>query len=132
MYNSVAPMPSISVALTHSRKGVAKAMGELGIVKKPGDVEVMSAATTYTLERSDTGECSFVVYISPESVEWSAHQDVGTIAHEASHIARSYFEWLGEASPSDEMQAYTIGHIVSELCGAHFAWKRKKMRKTQG
>ncbi|MEG1246682.1 MAG: hypothetical protein RSD15_09805 [Gordonibacter sp.] len=106
-------------------------MNKLGIKKKPRDVKLMSAATTYTLERRDTGECAFIVYVSPESVEWGAHRDVGTIAHEASHIARSYFESLGEASPSDELQAYTIGHIVSELCGAHFAWKRKKLRKAK-
>lgn len=129
MYESVSPMPPIRIALTHSRKGVAKAMNELGIKKKAGEVEVLKAATTYPLKSLDTGNCAFVVYVSPESVEWSSHQDVGTIAHEASHIARLYFESLGEASPSDELHAYTIGHITSALCGAHFDWKSKKIKR---
>lgn len=129
MFNSIGPMPPIHIALTHSRKGIVKAMRKLGIKKKPGDVMTLGDATTYTLRERDAGDCSFVVYVSPESVEWGAHQDVEAIAHEASHVARSYFESLGETSPSDELQAYTIGHIVSELCGAHFAWKRKKMKR---
>ena len=124
-------LPPMSIMLTHSRKKVAKALRELGVESQCQGVLKGKDATTMICENGDTGECLFVVYMSP-NLEWTAEQDIGLLAHEATHIVRAYLESIGETLPSEEMQAYLTGAVVQDLCGAHFAWKKKRLKRKRG
>lgn len=124
-------LPPMSIMFTHSHKKVAKTLRDLGVESQCQGVLKGKDATTTICENDDTGECLFVVYMSP-NLEWTAEQDIGLLAHEAAHVVRAYLESIGETSPSEEMQAYVTGAVVQELCGAHFAWKKKRLKRKRG
>lgn len=60
---------------------------------------------TITLSSND-GELSCLVHIKRR--KYSQAQLSGLAAHEATHVSQSFFDFIGEQSPSSEMQAYYI------------------------
>jgi len=69
-------------------------------------------------------EC--VVYIKEEFILNSElSYIVNTVAHESSHLADRFFDYINEREPSKEFRAYTIGNI-SEAIFEMLAVKYKK------
>ena len=43
---------------------------------------------------------------------------VDTIAHEATHVANRVWNWIGEQEPSEEANAYLVGHAAKCIYNA--------------
>lgn len=111
--------PSINLCLVHSKKKLRAALRKLGM----SDELIPSDATTYYKE----GDNTFIIYIDKASLHHDAAEDIGLLAHEATHVAQGYFRSIGEECPSDEFQAYTVQAVTQELCNRHFKWKKKRL-----
>ena len=127
-FREIQAMPPLYVRLTHSKKKVRKWHREFG-----ADVYSLekhfkkNGAFTTTFERED-GETVHIVWMT-DCTDYPAACDAALLAHEATHIAQDYFRSIGEASPSDELQAYTVQHVTDYLVGNHFDWKQKQFDK---
>lgn len=118
-------VPSINLVFTHSIKKANKLMRKCGCGNMyVGHYEALSNQ----LINPETGHVIYIVYMQP-NLDWSAAHDAGLLAHEATHIAQRYFEYMGEHSPSKEFEAYLVGNLTAILCDKHFEWKRKKMEQ---
>lgn len=113
------PIPSLSLCLVHTKKKAREALRKLGM----NDELLSSDASTFYKE----GDMTFVVFINKKSLHRDAVEDIGLLAHEATHVAQGYFRAIGEECPSDEFQAYTVQAITQELCEQHFKWKKKRL-----
>lgn len=60
------------------------------------------------------GDTRIVVALS-EQVDDEPALLVGTLAHEAVHVANAIFESMAEKSPGEETMAYTVGRVTAEL-----------------
>ena len=116
LYESI---PSLELCLVHSKKKAREALCKLGM----NDELLPSDATTYYRE----GDKTFIVYIDKKSLHHDATEDIGLLAHEATHVAQGYFRAIGEERPSDEFQAYTVQALTQKLCEQHFKWKKKRL-----
>lgn len=113
------PIPPYRVCLVHTKKEARKALRKMGMNDMTLDSD---AATCYK-----QGERDFLVYISKKSLHRDAAQDIGLLAHEATHVAQGFFYAIGEKFPSDEFYAYTVQAATQELCDQHFAWKKRQL-----
>ncbi len=111
--------PSLELCLVHSKKKAQEALRKLGM----NDELIPGEATTFYKE----GDNTFIVYIDKASLHHDATEDIGLLAHEATHVAQGYFRAIGEEEPSDEFQAYMIQAVTQELCNRHFKWKKKRL-----
>ena len=76
-----------------------------------------SDATTHFFD-TNGGQLAAVVCIRvPDSV--TSIQVAALLVHEAVHIWQRYCSWIGEDSPSDEFEAYSIQHIAQEFMTAY-------------
>lgn len=118
-YELCDPIPRLKVFLAHTKKKAREALRKLGMNDEvmPGD------AITFYKE----GDLDFVVFINKKSLHRDAVEDIGLLAHEATHVAQGYFRAIGEECPSDEFQAYTVQAVTQELCDQHFKWKKKRL-----
>jgi hypothetical protein len=90
---------------------------ELKRLGVPNEPYPTSAGRCTTLENAkDKNHCS-IVTISDE--KQPALQKVGLIVHEAMHIWRAIRESIGEHSPSQEFEAYSIQMITQNLIAAY-------------
>lgn len=113
-------MPSIVICLVHSEKKARKALRSLGMNDEL--IPNIDASTFYR-----EGDRQFVVFVSRDSLHHDAAEDIGLLAHEATHVAQGYFRSIGEECPSDEFEAYTVQVVTQELCNQHFKWKKKRL-----
>lgn len=86
-----------------------------------------AAGLTWELEDTKTGEPFFIVYIASNP---DAAEVMGTIAHEAVHVAKGFFRYIAEDEPGEETMAYTVGAVAQSLV-AQFAedLARKRPKK---
>jgi hypothetical protein len=121
-FDSIPAMPSIDLRLTHSVTKLQRWREELtGIM--PTDEPTTSAATyIYHYDR----HLAFIVYMTP-SLDDYASSDAALLAHEAVHVAQSYFENIGEDDPASEEFAYIVQGISEYLIAKHFKWKQKRL-----
>lgn len=118
--------PPINLIFTHSKKRLRKLLKKFGCSVSDAD-QPRSNATAYFLENNDArNEDFFIVYMEP-CLDWSAAQDAGILAHEATHVAQDYMTSIGEDKPSPEFEAYIVGHVTQELVAQHFKWKKKRL-----
>lgn len=85
-----------------------------------------AAGLTWELVDTKTGEPSFVVYIATDA---DAALVMGTIAHEAVHVAKGYFRYIAEAEPGEETLAYTVGAVTQSLVSQYASDLAKRRPK---
>jgi hypothetical protein len=122
----VIPTPPINLIFTHSKKRLKKLFRKFGIAEREADRLRANATTTFLEATGSDEDDIFIVYMQP-CLEWSAAQDAGLLAHEATHIAQDYLASLGEDKPSPEFEAYIVGFVTQELVSQHFEWKKKRL-----
>lgn len=124
--DEISATPPIHLIFTHSKKRLKKLFRKFGIPENEAERPRANATTCY-LESKETGEDDiFIIYMQP-CTEWSAAQDAGLLAHEATHIAQDYLASIGEDKPSPEFEAYIVGFVTQELVQKHFKWKKKRL-----
>ena len=116
-----ARLPTLYVRLVHSKKKLRRALRHLGMNDEATDAD----ATTFYKE----GDATFIVYMNKNALHHDATEDIGLLAHEATHVAQGYFRAIGEEFPSDEFYAYTVQAVTQELCLSHFEWKKRRIAK---
>lgn len=57
---------------------------------------------------------------------------VGTLSHEAFHIAKMIFDQMAESDPGEEVWAYTIGDITSTLFRDYSLTRGRKLKELTG
>jgi hypothetical protein len=62
--------------------------------------------------------CLVCVDIKPKTNPVSV---IGLLAHEATHVCQSYFDWMGEEHPGREQEAYAMQAVVEELITGYAA-----------
>lgn len=73
-----------------------------------------------------------MVWVSPAQSPSDAH---GTCIHEAVHVFQKLRKYIGEDSPGDEWEAYTIEYIATSLIKeyeAHALHDQRKARLQEG
>lgn len=53
-------------------------------------------------------------------------QEAGLLAHEAYHVARAFFESIGEYAPGEEIEAYMVQCVFQGLFKAQRKWRMDK------
>lgn len=112
-------LPVMNISLVHSMRKLREGLRRLGMNDDPVDGD---AVTCYR-----EGSRTFLVYVAKRSLHKDAAEDIGLIAHEATHVAQGYFLSIGEDCPSDELYAYTVQAVTQHLCDEHFKWKKKRL-----
>ena len=86
-------------------------------------------ATTHLLENQDHG---LVAVVCLGDVSRRSPVDVAALlVHEAVHVWQAFCEDIGEKSPSDEFEAYSIQRISYQLLSAFAQQSRRKMKDQQ-
>lgn len=93
-------------------------MKDLNIPYPPPPYPDNTAARCTTFHNSKTNKSCCIVTVTP-SEEPTCIQLAGILVHEATHIWQEIREQMGEASPSQEFEAYSIQFITEELL---YAW----------
>lgn len=114
------PMPELR--LYHSAKKCAKFLGKHGIDFNPIEGTDADTWTFY-----DSG--SYAVVYFPKKSERDYWDDMGLLAHEATHIMLWALSRIGEEDAGEEEMAYVTQAIASWLCKAHFEWKERRIAK---
>lgn len=78
--------------------------------------ESAHATTHFLKDKNDSTR--IVVCVPPEALELDTAVLVGLLTHEATHVFQHICEYIGEDSPSDEFEAYSIETITRELTAA--------------
>lgn len=116
-------MPSMEVALFHKRKRLKKQLAEYG-VETPLAEGV--PAQTFAIERD--GQEIHIVLI--ENVgDCELHEQLALLAHEATHVANAYFDFIGEGEPAEEEWAYAVQTACSCLFDAHLSYMDGRCRQ---
>lgn len=127
-FDLIEPMPNIYIRLTHSKKKMLKWNRLFG----SGDndmCELFGKSDAFVNSYfNDDAFVVFIVYMTPD-LERAAADDAALLAHEAVHVARRYFENIGETKPSSELEAYTVQAISAYLIKEHFEWKQRKFNR---
>lgn len=121
---STLPMPE--VRLYHSRKKCRKFLERHRLQFEPIDG---ADAQTWTF-RDDGVPYAVVLYDCDTKYDY--WEDMGMLAHEATHIALFAFGDIGEGEPAEEEMCYVIQAITTWLCKAHFKWKEKRIDVSSG
>ena len=116
---AVLPMPELR--LYHSRRKCEKFLGGHGV---PFDPIETADAQTWTFR--DKWQ-SYAVVLYDTDGERSFCQDMGLLAHEATHAALFALGEIGETEPAEEEMCYVVQAISTWLCEAHFKWKERKL-----
>lgn len=69
----------------------------------------------------EAGAAGMTSYVNPGLIcIYLNYKDMGHLAHEAVHAVNMIFSVIGHepTAENDEVQAYMVGHIVSEVCNA--------------
>lgn len=113
------PMPELR--LYHSRKKCAKFLKRHGIPFEP--IETADAQTWTFHDRKG----SYAVVLMDSDTAHEYWEDMGMIAHEATHIALFAFGDIGEEEPAEEETCYLVQAVTTRLCEAHFRWKERHL-----
>lgn len=116
----VSPLPSMEIALVHSKKKAKKLIEKYG--GKVDHVFDSALATTTWIEIDNQN--LFLVWID-KRIKATEDQELSILAHEAEHIKQHYFESLNEDNPGIEVEAYVMQWVTHSLFDAHRKWKQK-------
>lgn len=108
------------LALVLSEKALLKAMKECKISKSDAGSWMKTEnanATVHTFEHED-GDLMCVVALDISSKP-SLDSVIGLLVHEAVHIWQQFKRRIGEDSPSDEFEAYSIQTISQRLIASY-------------
>lgn len=113
------PMPELR--LYHSPKKCAKFLKKHGIPFEPID-----GADAETWAFSDeTGSHAVVLYDADPQADYG--NDIGMLAHEATHVMLYALGSIGEDEPAEEEMCYVTQAVTQWLCESHFGWKERHL-----
>lgn len=113
------PMPELR--LYHSQRKCERFLKRHGIPFEP--IEGADAQTWTFADESG----SYAVVLYDADPMQSYGNDIGMLAHEATHVMLYALGSIGEAEPSEEEMCYVTQAVTQWLCEAHFSWKEKKI-----
>lgn len=119
------PLEGPSVILIQSAKQMLREMAKIGVYPKHKAFpkwEDMRDAYGMTWQLMVDGTPHWVVGIS-SSIE-NPIDTVAVLVHEATHVKQGYMEWISEASPSAEFEAYTMQALTATLLSQYRAKTR--------
>ena len=111
--------------LYHSRRKCSKFLKKHGIGFEPIET---ADAQTWTFS-DDTG--SYAVVLFEGGIEREYWEDMGMLAHEATHVMLAAFGMIGETEPAEEEMCYVVQAVTTILCEAHFSWKERHMLQSE-
>lgn len=117
------PMPELR--LYHSRRKCSKFLKRHGI---DFDTIENADAQTWTFQ-DDTG--SYAVVLFDRNLDHDYWEDMGMLAHEATHVMLAAFGMIGETEPAEEEMCYVVQAIATVLCKMHFCWKEKHLIQSE-
>lgn len=118
------PMPELR--LYHSPKKCAKFLKRHGVPFEPSEC---ADAQTWTFE--DDGE-SYAAVLFNHGLDMDYWDDMGMLAHEATHVALYALRSIGDEEPADEEMCYVVQAVTTWLCEAHFRWKERRLHGKMG
>lgn len=117
------PMPELR--LYHSPKKCAKFIGRHGVPFEPNE---SADAQTWTFE-DDGRSYAVVLYDCDQSTDY--WDDIGMLAHEATHVMLFAFGEIGEEEPAEEEMCYVVQALTTWLCEAHLRWKERHKERSR-
>ena len=121
-----ASLIKIYMVLCVDEASYLKELHKLGMKETPPWVGKDADATTHIFNLG--GSKLAMVCISPNKA-YTKHQVYALLVHEGVHIWRENCRMIGEHSPSEEFECYSIQHIAQELMTAYDTLtKRSKKR----
>lgn len=121
-------MPPINVRLTHSKRKAVRWNRMFGRSDESIESVMSNSDAVATMYVPNGGEPFHVVWVRPDMEGDEAWCDA-VFAHEAVHIAQNYFRYLGETSPSEELEAYAVQFVTCHLSREHRKWLKKRQGK---
>lgn len=108
-------MPSLETALYHDEAKLRRDLLSHGI-----ECPELAGAPAQTFPATlNGGTVHFVLLRPSEHPVWA---QLALLAHEATHIAESYFDEFGEEEPGSEERAYAVQAASGCLFDAHLRW----------
>ena len=104
--------------LFHDTAKAMKYLSKKGLNAEPREG---SDAQTFAVMGADDFAIAVVYTADSPSPAYMA----AVMAHEASHVSRRFFEFIGEDEPGDEQQAYLIESVTMALVEMHLKWAIK-------
>lgn len=116
---SLMPLP-INVVLFTKEKDFKRECKRLGM----GDYDFVddhAVACVHTFENMKDHTTVNMVCVDMKKLEnKEAHEVIGMLVHEATHLKQRCMQYLGEDEPSKEFEAYSMQHLTEELCKQFF------------
>ena len=115
-------MPSMHVALYHSRNKLQRDLRDKGIEQS---LSTGCDAQTFSNEIDGTT----IHFVLIEGTERELWEELALLAHEATHVAMRYLADLGEEEAADEELAYAVQAAAGCLFDMHLSWLDKQKGK---
>ena len=113
---SIGVMPPMEVALFHDRTKLKKRLAERG-----HEIELLKGVPGQTFSIVDDGQpVHFVLMENADDVP--LYDQLALLAHEATHIASRYLDYIGEEQAGEEEWAYAVQTACSGLFDMHLAY----------
>jgi hypothetical protein len=109
------PGPHLAVCITEEQ--YLEACAHAGVPPQLPWIKPGGVATTHTFMGDKL--VSLVCIDVPKRT--SPVSVIGLLAHEATHVCQSYFDWMGEENPGREQEAYAMQALVEELIAGYAA-----------
>lgn len=122
MERDVPTLPMPEVRLYHSRRKCERFLGRHGVPFEPSEC---ADAQTWTFEDGGRSYAVVLFDCDPSIDYWD---DMGMLAHEATHVALYALRSIGDDEPAEEEMCYVVQAVTSWLCEAHFSWKERRLR----
>lgn len=127
-YDAREALPPMNVTVCIGKKKAREAVSECGV-----EVNWDSAGFS---ARAETGEGGFlaVVYISKATARGDVCELADTVAHEATHCASFFMDYIGESEPAEEQFAYAVGAFTQCIMQEVSEWRtslKTRERKTR-
>lgn len=120
------PMPYVKVALFHSADKLMRRMAE-GHVNVNLDRSKAACMFPITFKNDDR---VYIVYLNMEKMkDLPLWEQLETLAHEAVHVAATYFDDISEDKPGEEEFSYVCGTAAGMLFDIHLNYLENKDKK---
>lgn len=115
-------MPHMHVSLYHDKDKLQRDLRSHGI-EEPLETDCDAQTLTVDLDGLRIG------FVLMEPADMPLWEQLGLLAHEATHVAVRYLEGIGEEEPGNEELAYAVQAAAGCLFDMHLSWFEKQKGK---
>lgn len=114
--------------LVLSPEALNRTYDHLGVKNHDRHAWPETPATTLSLDDVHDGEPVCIVCLNPKDPKSTGIDIAACLVHEAWHVVKKGFNWIGEDNPGEEITAYALQYTASRLMHSYVEQTRRRKK----